>query len=252
MKILELNNEKHNKRSGNLVGFFKKLDKYEKIDLGDIRDLDTMVNMVGKESNDIIPNPPFEKCFFECKIGTSYWGVFVEKDINKDFFDIEICAFDKQGLLIIPAKFRTGNCFLKENEEYKNAYDVLYDGIVEEELREYALYILERGVCRVLASLSIIACSNVELKDNTKYNKTIRRGKVKNGLPLYTYKTLHIKTNKPASKSESLGGTHASPRVHLRRGHIRKLPNGNTTWVQSCVVGTKDNGIVEKDYKVSI
>ena len=45
------------------------------------------------------------------------------------------------------------------------------------------------------------------------------------------------------------GGTHASPRVHLRRGHIRKIADGRTVWVQACVVGSK-HGMVLKDYKL--
>lgn len=102
----------------------------------------------------------------------------------------------------------------------------------------------------VIDSLDIINCSNVELVDNIKYKKKTsgRKGK---GLPLYTYKTLHIKPN--ATKNRNISdsiGTHASPRLHLRRGHIRQLQSGETTWVQSCMVGTKDNGIVEKEYVV--
>lgn len=31
-------------------------------------------------------------------------------------------------------------------------------------------------------------------------------------------------------------GTHASPRPHLRRGHVRHLQNGGKTWVQPCFV----------------
>jgi hypothetical protein len=33
------------------------------------------------------------------------------------------------------------------------------------------------------------------------------------------------------------GGTHASPRTHLRRGHIRRLASGCNVWVNSHVVG---------------
>jgi hypothetical protein len=49
-------------------------------------------------------------------------------------------------------------------------------------------------------------------------------------------------------KPEPLGGTHASPREHDRRGHLRRLPGEKTTWVRSCKVGKPDAGRVMKDY----
>lgn len=50
--------------------------------------------------------------------------------------------------------------------------------------------------------------------------------------------------------SEPKGGTHASPRWHLRRGHWRNLPSGKTTWVNQSEVGKKENGGVYKDYAI--
>ena len=32
------------------------------------------------------------------------------------------------------------------------------------------------------------------------------------------------------------GGVHASPRPHLRRGHVRHFEDGSTTWVSPCFV----------------
>ena len=46
------------------------------------------------------------------------------------------------------------------------------------------------------------------------------------------------------------GGTHASPRLHDRRGHWRKHPNGKTIWVKPCKVGDATKGVIFKDYKI--
>jgi hypothetical protein len=83
-----------------------------------------------------------------------------------------------------------------------------------------------------------------------KLNK--KRAK-KNRVPLYEYKVLDIVADvlgpKPASKPHQ-GGTHASPRMHKRRGHIRRLRSGRTTWIRNMIVGKPTAGTVEKEYSV--
>jgi hypothetical protein len=66
--------------------------------------------------------------------------------------------------------------------------------------------------------------------------------------PLFTYKVLTI--GKKKRKSQHLGGTHASPRSHLRRGYYRTSQNGVRHWVQPCMVKGDTDGFVHKDYKV--
>lgn len=68
--------------------------------------------------------------------------------------------------------------------------------------------------------------------------------------PLFSFWTLHL-PGPTASDAPPLGGTHASPRLHLRRGHIRQYSPGKCTWVNACVVGNKSSGMVTKDYAMS-
>lgn len=72
--------------------------------------------------------------------------------------------------------------------------------------------------------------------------RKIAQGKV----PSYDWHTVVIEAVDP--KSESKGGTHASPRLHDRRGHIRRLRSGKNVWVKPCKVGDPTKGIVWKDY----
>ena len=67
-------------------------------------------------------------------------------------------------------------------------------------------------------------------------------------LPSYEWRTVVIEPTKP--KSESKGGTHASPRLHDRRGHLRRLQNGKNVWVRSCKVGDASKGVIFHDYKI--
>lgn len=48
----------------------------------------------------------------------------------------------------------------------------------------------------------------------------------------------------------SKGGTHASPRMHDRRGHWRTIASGKRVWVKECKVGDASKGVVFKDYKI--
>jgi hypothetical protein len=84
-----------------------------------------------------------------------------------------------------------------------------------------------------------------DVEPNPATNKMRRaRGK----MPLFTHKTLTI--GKKKRKSQYMGGTHASPRSHLRRGYYRTSQKGVRHWVQPCMVKGETDGFVHKDYKV--
>jgi hypothetical protein len=95
----------------------------------------------------------------------------------------------------------------------------------------------------------LLRCKNVVTVDNPApaalNKKRIAAGKV----PIFSHKTLHLHVPIENQKSTHQGGTHASPRIHLRRGHIRTLSDDREIWVNEAVVGKK-HGIVHKDYQL--
>jgi hypothetical protein len=102
----------------------------------------------------------------------------------------------------------------------------------------------------VLAFLLALKCSNVR-------QKVISPSKLKTKIavdsgrwPPFEYRVLEIKPGRACKKPNNGGTTHASPRLHWRRGHIRRLPSGDLTWVQPCMVGDKEAGEIKKDYRV--
>lgn len=101
----------------------------------------------------------------------------------------------------------------------------------------------------VLEFIEALSCTNIEAttfqEANPKNAKRIKQGK----LPMYETKVLTLKMTRSESQGSGLGGSHASPRQHLRRGHIRRLPSGNI-WVNSCVVGSSGKGIIDKTYQI--
>lgn len=100
-------------------------------------------------------------------------------------------------------------------------------------------------LCRFL---SVLNCSNVQINEvlapEALNKKRLSKGKV----PIYTYKTLVLKTRQQRLVSSGYG-THESPRIHLRRGHIKRRKTGNFWW-QPCVVGDRKRGVVMKDYEL--
>lgn len=59
----------------------------------------------------------------------------------------------------------------------------------------------------------------------------------------------HTVTIAPKVKTEGhIGGTHASPRKHQRRGHWRTIGEDKKVWVRDCWVGDAAKGLVLKDY----
>lgn len=74
--------------------------------------------------------------------------------------------------------------------------------------------------------------------------KRARHGKA----PLFDWHTVTIQPKQ--IKAEPQGSTHASPRMHDRRGHWRSLTSGKQVWVRNCKVGDATKGVVFKDYKL--
>lgn len=111
--------------------------------------------------------------------------------------------------------------------------------IVAQELKQHKL---------VLSTfLSALNCSNIKRVEHKPEPKLQKARQKRGKQPLYSYWTLELSIPKTSLETVKLNGTHASPRVHLRRGHPRQYAPEKWTWVQPCVVGT-GNGIVTKEY----
>lgn len=101
----------------------------------------------------------------------------------------------------------------------------------------------------VLAFLNALACSNVKSVRSTR-SKT---GKIKAALPFDTYHVLTIDVGRGAVAGAGLaGGSHRSPREHLRRGHIRRMEDGRRIWINATVVAAgRGSAKVDKDYRMT-
>jgi len=105
-----------------------------------------------------------------------------------------------------------------------------------------ALYVL-------LSFLAALNCSNIQQKEQIAPIKLNKKRSANSKVPFFDYKVLTINTKEASPTKNGITGTHASPRQHLRRGHIRRLKNKHV-WVNSCVVGDATKGMVKKDYNI--
>jgi hypothetical protein len=104
----------------------------------------------------------------------------------------------------------------------------------------------------VLEMSEALTCTNVSHEPIEKVNPSVNEKRIRKGkLPLYETRTLFIDTPHLVviGKDKNDPSGRASPRLHLRRGHIRKLESGNI-WVNSAVVGSKKLGVIDKNYAI--
>lgn len=110
----------------------------------------------------------------------------------------------------------------------------------------------EQNVQMVMRMLALwygaLVQSGEAYRPAVKEGLTSKRLQAKGKAPLFSWHTVKIEPFKP--KQEHRGGTHATPRLHDRRGHMRRLANGKTCWVRACKVGDASKGVVFKDYEV--
>jgi len=101
------------------------------------------------------------------------------------------------------------------------------------------------------SALVLLHCTNVRSVDNTP-PKGLNKKRQKTGKPpLFTYKTLHILAGERGPSHDpraDAAEAKRSPRLHFRRGHVRRIGDGRITWVQQCMVGNRRLGVVEKAY----
>jgi hypothetical protein len=178
---------------------------------------------------------PFPDCWFECN--------FTHTDGTQIILGMVVVVRDKVQITSFRRKHNQwlirGVLFLDALSSWQDFKISPPVEIVAQELKEHKL---------VLSTfLSALNCSNVQRVEHKPEAKLQKARQKRGKQALYSYWTLQLSIPKKTAEAEGLGGTHASPRVHLRRGHPRQYAPEKWTWVQPCVVGT-GKGIVAKEY----
>lgn len=181
---------------------------------------------------------PYKNCWFEFKDASdnSIAGFWSREIINKNNqIDIQVILFayiDSMGWGI------TGVYHIIKKLEKTAVVQrcgIVDDGVIDL-FGMFATY------------LSVLNCCNIK---RTEHKPEPSKQSVRRALgrqPLFSTWTLEIDLQRTESEMPGQGGTHASPRLHLRRGHARQHKPGLWCWVQPHVVGDKSLGMIHKDY----
>lgn len=185
--------------------------------------------------------PPFEKCFV----------VYRGPTRNHAMYEVMmLVAGDdpEEGIIITMWKGPTGK---RPRTLPQMVYVVDGDMVRYGPVEEGAA--VEEGEARLMLAILAAWYAGLAVGCNAhapyiKPTFTNQRKMAAGKSPSYDWRTVVIGPKK--AKGESLGGTHASPREHDRRGHLRRLRSGKNVWVRQCKVGSASLGAVFHDYEM--
>jgi hypothetical protein len=100
-------------------------------------------------------------------------------------------------------------------------------------------------VWRALAILSVAGTATEQTVSRVHRPKLASAG-----VRGWTWHQVEIVPERLVRASGPTGGSHASPRWHVRRGHWRQIADGRRVFVRACEVGDPTRGGVVKDYFV--
>ena len=215
------------------------------VDIVDIKWFDLSGGFTDQQRADLDPvmthRPPFDRCFVVWKGRTKTHASYevlmlVAGNDPEDGITVSMWKGPTgTRLRPIPAMF-----YFIEGDQIRYGA-VNDDEPVDKELAE--LMLAQVGVWYGLMDRRIEAYVPT-VRDTFTNRRKMQQGKA----PTFDWTTVYIEPAKP--RSDSKGGTHASPRLHDRRGHLRRLTTGKNVWVKACKVGDASKGAIFHDYKI--
>jgi hypothetical protein len=134
------------------------------------------------------------------------------------------------------------------------AFSFLAKGKTGDDVRKIfdrALRDTELETIVILSLLLYLNARGVEVRMTPVPSKKLNNKRAKQGKPpLLEYKYVDIGPRRVAYEREPGTGHHASPRLHIRRGHVRRSKFGKPFWVREHPVGDASLGVIAHGYKV--
>lgn len=219
-----------------------------KFDLGDMDSVSDMALLSRAEFLEL----PADKCMFQVAIdrdvyiflanrdlGGAIWRMYGKQE-NMGFQWAGVCvevflSVDAGRHILIAKEVPSGVVLANGSDGY-------------DDLAPHHRWAIER-ITMVAMAIEVFSCSNVIQVDNPPPKYINAKRKARGKVPFFSYRTIHI-TGETEEKKTGSGGSHSSPRLHFRRGHIRRIGDGKRIWVRGCLVGDKSKGFSGHDYTV--
>ena len=118
-------------------------------------------------------------------------------------------------------------------------------------LEEVAYKDLSKEVFILLGFLEALSCSNVGYSE--RVSSTIPSASLKKAKnPFDSYRTLVINVSRKPEVGDpsTMINERASPREHVRRGHVRHYSSGLKIWINNTIVSAGSGGRIEKTYVI--
>ena len=112
---------------------------------------------------------------------------------------------------------------------------------------DHGAAVFTRNLLRLLATVS--SCKNIKFREASSTERSVA-AIAKSKVPPWEYHEVEL-SSLPGYIYIPKGGTHASPRWHMRGGHWRNYKSGKRVWVEQMEVGDKSKGVIVKDYVVT-
>jgi hypothetical protein len=220
-----------------------------KFDLGDYDAFDSAASMVKRPE---FMRSPFPVCLLQASSshGVHLWLVFNEKFSGFDAVHVT-CFFKNAGTQMewshASIHLRVF-CSTDTDASRLGFFSHADDDITDEVMSDPAQLDWGEMLVDVFRVVEVFSCCNVAHVEHVAPKLINKQRAKKLKPPIFSYRTLHLIGDEAPAQGDVGRADRTSPRLHLRRGHIRRLVDGRRVWVRSAVVGSRAAGFVHKDY----
>lgn len=188
---------------------------------------------------------PYNPVYYSWANGEQKYGIFVIQEDDKPL-DLKILFFFARRNPFIFAGMGTieyHHDVMSKDTEFGMAHIDASLSYINKRIK-FVSDDSEQYLYRTIAAHTVILTSLLQSTHTktrkTEYSDKLNKKRAKRGLPaIMPYHTVYFEVggkNYNTDGTEVGSGTHASPKMHWRRGHVRKLASGKLTHVRPCLV----------------
>lgn len=234
-------------------------------------DKDENLSDTGKEFfKEGVMDIPYERCLYKLKnfvqhpCGRTTDGFILMCNLN-DYYREEITNIGNECRINAPLGFLSdiNIAFIEFNVVNNEIMICPYIGTVNHKSEKNAgalipeghnnmsqsLLSKSRACCGTLSAATMLLNTKYSEKENIIISEKLNKRRIKNGKEKFSNYTI-VKLKRSNYDVSGALKSHASPKPHWRRGHVRKYQNGKISPISPCLVNWDGEEVKHKIYKV--